>query len=380
MLFEELDLSNLRSTLVETMLDNEMNRLNFLIEPQFQNIAIDFNKRIVHPGNINEFTSLCNWLALNNLIEFIASIAQIGQYELSKFDGTTAQAIQLPCFMLKIPHTDDLKMFEECLKYKNEMYIQYFLSHDKNRVSKMNLLAKYGQLKWLQYLREREWPWNSTTFSMAAKSGSLDSLKYLYENGCPTNTRCFNYAAEGGSIQCLQYLQEKGFSWNKYTFNFALKGGSIECIQYLSKKGCTWNRHSFKFAAKSLTSIQYLHKNDCPWDEDVFNIVAISGCLECLKYLHKNGCPWNEQTFSHAAISGCLECLKYLHKNGCPWNSLTSLNATKCGAIECLQYVYERGCPINIQLCLNVISLQCPMHYPNNYEECLQYLQNIQQK
>lgn len=46
-----------------------------IIPSKFDSVVDDFNIRHLHPGNFELFMDLCNWLKLDYLIEFIASIA-----------------------------------------------------------------------------------------------------------------------------------------------------------------------------------------------------------------------------------------------------------------------------------------------------------------
>lgn len=216
MLVSELNFEGIISGYVNTLLDEEeLESLNIDINPRVECVAEDFNKRIVHPDNINKFFSLCNWLDIKDLLKFIGSISQIGEYKLTEFDGTTEKAIQLPSFMLKIPDRDDLKAFEEALKYNNDTYIRYFLV-DTN-YEKIQLVAKYGLLKLLKYCIDLdESIFNiydtiesfikfQTIFAAAASSGSLECVELLYKHKCPWNSETCSKAAESGHLDCLKY-------------------------------------------------------------------------------------------------------------------------------------------------------------------------------
>jgi hypothetical protein len=48
--------------------------------------------------------------------------------------------------------------------------------------------AIHGNLENMQWLFEKEYPWNYYTFRNATEHGNLENLQWLFENGCPLGT------------------------------------------------------------------------------------------------------------------------------------------------------------------------------------------------
>jgi len=135
---------------------------------------------------------------------------------------------------------------------------------------------------------------NNTSFitSKVASCGNLNFLKYLHENNYPWNKLTCHYAAKYGHLNCLIYAHENGCPWFGVDIcTIAIENGHVECLKYA-------------------------HENGCLLNNNMYNIAAEKGYLDCLKYLHGNNCEWHEETCISAAENGHLDCLKYARENG----------------------------------------------------------------
>ena len=72
MFFSSLNLNNLESKLLTTLLKNNQNLDTFELPEQFKSPKINesFNARSVTPQNINEIISLCDYIMLKNTEKF----------------------------------------------------------------------------------------------------------------------------------------------------------------------------------------------------------------------------------------------------------------------------------------------------------------------
>ena len=158
-----------------------------------------------------------------------------------------------------------------------------------------DLAAWAGQLKVLQWARDKGCPWTSVTAWEAAKEGHLDVLRWAWENGCPHDELACAKAALGGHLDVLRWAWENEFVWDEETCAMAATSGHLKVLQ--------WAR-----------------ERDCPWNEWTCDAAAEGGHLEVLKWARQHGCPWDSQTCIAAAANHHVEVLRWARENGCPWN------------------------------------------------------------
>src|SRR5207302_593118 len=70
--------------------------------------------------------------------------------------------------------------------------------------------ASNGNLKMLQWLREKGCPWDASTCSYAAQGGHLEVLQWARDQGCPWDASICAYAANAGHLEILRLLREYG--------------------------------------------------------------------------------------------------------------------------------------------------------------------------
>ncbi len=179
------------------------------------------------------------------------------------------------------------------------------------------IAARSGNLATLQWLREKECPWDANTCLQAAREGHLGILQWAFAKGCDLNSRmtCAN-AAQGGHLNVLQWAYANGGAWDTWTCEGAARGGHLEVLQWARTNGCPWNDMTCTYAAKGghLKILQWAQANGCPWDEMTCEEAARGGHLEVLQWARANGCPWDAETWRNAHDS----VKSWLRENGCP--------------------------------------------------------------
>eukprot|EP00611_Tribonema_gayanum_P028733 TRINITY_DN7481_c0_g1_i1.p2 TRINITY_DN7481_c0_g1~~TRINITY_DN7481_c0_g1_i1.p2 ORF type:complete len:266 (-),score=11.40 TRINITY_DN7481_c0_g1_i1:174-971(-) len=154
----------------------------------------------------------------------------------------------------------------------------------------------------------------------AASRGDLPMLQWLRQNNCPWESSTCASAAIGGHLNVLQWARDNGCPWNEWTCQYAAMYGHLEVLQWARAQGC-------------------------PWNTRICASAAMFGHLEILQWARANGCPWNENTCSQAAGEGHLRVLQWARANGCPWDSRTTNCAAMGGQVETLQWARAHGCP-----------------------------------
>ena len=97
-------------------------------------------------------------------------------------------------------HTEDIEFYKENNLDDIAEYLELLNKTDKNHVC--HNIAKIGNLRWLIWAHNDEYPWNESTCSRAAENGHLECLKYLHETDppCPWNEDTCSRAAENGHL------------------------------------------------------------------------------------------------------------------------------------------------------------------------------------
>jgi hypothetical protein len=72
--------------------------------------------------------------------------------------------------------------------------------------------AGRGDLPMLQFLRQRDCPWDTLTCSAAASH--LPVLQWARTNGCPWDDHVTRQAAQDGNLETLQWARSQGAPWH----------------------------------------------------------------------------------------------------------------------------------------------------------------------
>ncbi len=90
------------------------------------------------------------------------------------------------------------------------------------------LVAEWGRLEILKWLRENNFPWDEETCRRAASGGHLEMLQWARANGCPWHEGTCMYAAKGGHLEVLQWLRANGCPWDEETCEVAERLGYVK--------------------------------------------------------------------------------------------------------------------------------------------------------
>jgi len=180
-----------------------------------------------------------------------------------------------------------------------------------------------GHMEVIQWLHERQCPWNEEACLAAARFGHLEVLQWLRARDCPWNMWCLHNAAWGGHTEVVVWARTNGCKWSRYATMWAARNGHIETLRVLRRMGCRWDEKACMWAAKEghLDALQYLRTGDdgvCPWDSETCWAAAVAGHLEVLQWARANGCEWKWTTWAGAALTGQVHVLRWLRANGCP--------------------------------------------------------------
>jgi ankyrin repeat protein len=257
------------------------------------------------------------------------------------------------------------------------------------------IAAKHGHREMLQYLIDRDFPWDSRITSVAASNGHFDLVKYILEiPGSHHDSIGLEIVSsnrnEHDKIEMLKYLVEKGIAFDQYyIYKKAASMGCIEVLKYIRSVGCVIGREVYSSAiyAGKLDVIKYLESIDIRNNNDyilaaesgqfeifkhvytlghndlyLFYRAVHGGNIDIVKFLYSQGCPWDEYACQIAASRGYFDILKYLHENGCLWNDDVTYGAAEKGNLKVLNYAVTHGCGININTCIEAALCKQKFH------------------
>jgi hypothetical protein len=160
--------------------------------------------------------------------------------------------------------------------------------------------------------------------------------RLIHINACnidfPKNRRFSTIIAKFGNIHALKWVRSKGCPWDETTCSYAAMNGHLEVLKWARSDGCPWDEYTCSHAAENghLELLKWARSEGCPWDEYTCSHAAENGHLELLKFARSEGCPWDETTCSRAAMNGHFEMLKWVRSEGCPWNVFTCAYTAIC--------------------------------------------------
>jgi hypothetical protein len=259
-------------------------------------------------------------------------------------------------------------------------------------ISIMSIAARNGNLEMMQWLKEKECPKDSDTFSGAARgchiqvldwlqiiygwpdagedavdrtcdaiasTGRLDILKWALDMDCPWDESCANICASGGHMEMFHWIMSNRelFEINESRLvNDAALGGHLELLQWAIKEyGLKWNVFTFGWAVRSgnFELMKWARNNECPWDARTCTAAARLGRLDVLEWARRENCPWDAQTCTAAAEKGHLHVLEWARsrESPCPWDGSTCAGAARWGHLHILQWARARGCPWDERTC-----------------------------
>ena len=152
----EINLSELNSELYNNIVLIDDSTDVSLINT-FDSILEDFNSRNINPKNINFILSFCDYLLLEDTLNFLI---------LNSVPTTTSYILT------------------------NEHNVNYTLPPFMTGNITCEEISKYNLINWLKYAHKNGYKWNEWTCTNAS-NGHLNCLKYAHENGCVLNIKSF---------------------------------------------------------------------------------------------------------------------------------------------------------------------------------------------
>jgi len=283
----------------------------------------DFNNRKITPENINKILSLCDYLLIENTLDFVVKNSDPAKiYKLNEFHSLN---YKLPMCMTGIKSDFHCEYNKDAVNYLIEVtqrkiynavslglthYLDYY--YPFSNIDNLCVVASaYGHLGVLKWLKDKGFELTISCCSAAAGGGHLSCLEYLHKSGCPWNESTCESAASGGHFECLRFAHENGCPWDEWTAHNAIRGGHIRCLKYIHELG-----------------------GDIESELLLLETVIRSGKLSCLKYLFENCDNFNWNTLDLSFVfpyvlskyDSCtekdyLDCVQYAIDNGCVWAS-----------------------------------------------------------
>eukprot|EP00658_Telonema_sp_P-2_P010382 TRINITY_DN13918_c0_g2_i3.p1 TRINITY_DN13918_c0_g2~~TRINITY_DN13918_c0_g2_i3.p1 ORF type:complete len:275 (+),score=32.19 TRINITY_DN13918_c0_g2_i3:223-1047(+) len=213
------------------------------------------------------------------------------------------------------------------------------------------VIARYGSLEVLQWMRAMGAHWDHHTVSAAAASGKLATLKWALDNGCPhlhqrargsssSDWPTCEAAAAAGQLEVLVWLRDcEGCSWDHHVAEAAAGGGHVHVFEWLLCHGYVLPKNTTSICTAAargghLEMVEWLHAVlSAVGEMDMYNSAKYSaiavaaakgGHLGVLKWLWDIGC-WdvavfvgtsdrcvNNEIVAAAAMGGHVEVLKWM--------------------------------------------------------------------
>lgn len=259
MLFSDLNLSNVKSDLVDELIAND-NNLHINIIYHNIDILTDFNKRNVTSLNINEMISFCDYLMLQDTMYFIVnnSVPTLEKYVL---DEEHSKYHKLPRFMTTCNATDILR----------------------HNVPNMANLCN-----WLKFSITNRGMWKGLLCTLAGMNSHIDCLRYLHKKSeCTWSLNTINETILKGNFICFKYLIDNDCDINAKTIQHLIDLNRFEALKYvlISKKYYNLNDEDITLYDKCRCIRAYIpYKKRIKWKEWVSHN----------KYLYSNNINWEK--------------------------------------------------------------------------------------
>jgi hypothetical protein len=216
----------------ESLFNNDEEEI--VISDQFLSIVSDFNQRNINQRNINEIIALCDYIMMDNVLQFLMENCPIDHYVLNEYNS---QNYKLPKFMRG---NMDLATIG---KYGIIQYIDYVIDYSsiyEDMAILYRNLCRYGHLDCMKYMIKHGYHINMESLAIASRYGHLHILIYGFEQGlCFTSTE-LEIACQHGQLICFKYMigndNEYSIKVNKDLLYFSGINGHLDCMKYIYMK------------------------------------------------------------------------------------------------------------------------------------------------
>lgn len=137
--------------------------------------------------------------------------------------------------------------------------------------------------------------WDIESVVMNGGAGALEFLEFLDRHGRIEDSHKIltitNFAAHEGGLSMVQWLLQRGFPWDKSTYWYAVRGGDLEVLQWVHENGCQRDETALCCAAiQGLYDIfEWLLERGFRWDPAFSQSLAYSRNIEAMQWLHDRG-------------------------------------------------------------------------------------------
>ncbi len=114
-------------------------------------------------------------------------------------------------------------------------------------------------------------------------------------------------------LSLSQWLRKKNFKWNTRTCDYAAQNGDMEMLKYCRSNKCPWsvgtanNALRFHISKGNTDMFMWLLSKNCPINTETSAIAAAAGDVDILKILLENDCPMDRRACFAAAKGGHLK-------------------------------------------------------------------------
>ena len=132
-----------------------------------------------------------------------------------------------------------------------------------------SLAAEMGNIKFLDFLKEKRLRFNEYTFQAAASCGQMAVCKYLLNEGCKMNGYTI---AAAGTVEVLEFLlRENPRIRTSHVVTNAVKRGDMEMVTMAHKSGCKITLHAVEAAIEGdhLEIFKYFLNNGIRLDDKI---------------------------------------------------------------------------------------------------------------
>lgn len=185
------------------------------------------------------------------------------------------------------------------------------------------LAASKGNLKLLQWAREKKLPWDKKTTLAAV--WNAETFLWAVENGCPWDDTVFEQVEAQDNVAQLKWLAKQ------------VKQMAQIAISRLSKK-------------QSLAELQQMHAEGIPAKFLICKETIFEGRIEILEWAVSVKAELPPHLCAYAAAVNNLTILQFLRAHGAPYDPFTCINAIAGGHMDLLKWAHADGAPLHVLL------------------------------
>mgnify|MGYP001099855862 FL=1 len=393
MFIGELNLENVKSQFYNTLNENNdsSDETKSLFVPYIisEELLHDFNTRNFNPKNINDILSLCDFLMIENTIDFILEHNLLTQ-ELYVLNERHKENYKWPEFLsdkkfftgVNICKYDSMRWLEyACVNEDitnlafedilNEGYIKFvkYLFFDSNISTRLQIIYKHN------YISKEISP------DIICEKGHFECLKFCIDNKLFANVNICETLIKYNHLECLKYALDY-YTKSVTYIQIAAERGHIDCLKFLHEQDSPWTHTALINAAEygHLNCLKYGYEHGIQFPNNIINVIAHTEHIDCLKYVIDNGCEITDNCIIIAIQNDKLNMLKCMFEYGFVMSETFADVAIRHGKYYCLKFLYEHGCMwsnYGIEIAVNNGQFGCLKYICNSQEQMHPYYEEI---